>query len=241
MKKNKKNIIILFFIFYFLLFIFYCLYKQCNFLNIYEKLELKKETRNAYLLTCDENSDRAKFSNNILEKIGFNVNIIKCIKNENKVLSNKNSMIYIYELIANGNDDWGYVFEDDINILENIDIKEIIEYEKISDIFFYLGLCVIDSNNDKYSYLNKKKINNHDVTIIKGNIRGLHSIALSKYGAKELLSFLKNYEDFEYMDMILEKFSEKYPANVVRFDLEYKNTGHRGIFFQDREQFQTTI
>jgi hypothetical protein len=195
--------------------------------------------RNSYVLTCNTSSERTLFSKNILEKIGFNVNLIQCIPNENKVLSNKYSMIKIYETIANGPDEWAYVFEDDINILQDIDISEIIKYEKISNHFFYLGVCI--PNYNKYYLTNKIKINNHEVSIMKGGVRGLHAIAISKKGAIELLSFLQNYINYEYMDMILEKFSEKYPANVVRYDLQSYIYGHRGIFFQDRNKFPSSI
>jgi hypothetical protein len=67
--------------------------------------------RNAYLLTCNTNSPRAIFSKKILENIGFNVNLITCIPNDNKVLSNKISMQYIYKLIINSKDDYSYIFE----------------------------------------------------------------------------------------------------------------------------------
>jgi hypothetical protein len=240
MKNNKKFNIIKYFVIFILIVIFLFFIHIFFYSNKY-KIETFNETRNAYLLTCNENSERTKFSIDVLEKIGFNVIIIKCLFNENKVLSNKESMMSIYNLIINGQDDWAYVFEDDINILEDIKIEEIIKYEKISDMFFYLGLCVVDTNNPNYLYSNEEKINNNDVKIVKGNIRGLHSIGISKKGVNELLSFSNDYKDYEYMDMILEKFSEKYPANVVRFDLESYIPGHRGICFQDRDKFQSTI
>ena len=44
-----------------------------------------------------------------------------------------------------------------------------------------------------------------------------------------------------YMDMILEEFTLINPALVCRYDLESKRKGHRGIFFQDRCQFPSTI
>ena len=196
-------------------------------------------SRKAYLLTGDINSERCQFSKNILQKVGFQVILFHFIPHENKIISNKNSMIAIYELIANGNDEWVYVFEDDINILEDIKIDEIIQYESISKHFFYLGLCVCHDNNK--IYLNKNKINNNDVIIVKGKIRGLHAIGLSKNGAKELIEFTKNYNKYIYMDMVLEEFSILYPANVVRFDLESYIHGHRGVFFQDRQKFPSSI
>ena len=193
--------------------------------------------RISYVLTCDENTERSQFSKRVLEHVGFHVNFIKCIPDDNKVLSNKKSMLHIYEMVASGNEEWVYIFEDEINILEDIKLDEIIKYETISSIFFYLGVCCYNvlSRNKEH------KIENKDVTIVSGNVRGLHAIALSKDGANELLKYSQDYENTEYMDMILEKFSEKYPANVVRYDLESYIKGHRGIFFQDRLRFPSTI
>ena len=96
--------------------------------------------RNAYLLTCNPNSDRAIFSKSILEDIGFNVIFFQAIPHENPLLSHRQSMIQLYTIIANdvnsGDSDWSYVFEDDINKLDDIKLDEIIQYEAISDKFF---------------------------------------------------------------------------------------------------------
>lgn len=108
---------------------------------------------------------------------------------------------------------------------------------KISSRFFYLGLCNYDDTKVKE---NRIKINNNIVKIVSGGIRGLHAIALSKDGALELLQFADLLKE-RFMDVCLEEFSRKYPANVVRYDLESYIPGHRGIFFQDRNQFQSTI
>ena len=43
------------------------------------------------------------------------------------------------------------------------------------------------------------------------------------------------------MDMCLEDFVKKYPANVIRYDLESYIKGHRGIFYQDRRSFKSLI
>jgi hypothetical protein len=194
--------------------------------------------RKCYVLTCDSNSERSQFSEKVLEKVGFYVNFFQAIPNENKVLSNKNSMIAIYELIANGEDEWVYIFEDDINILEDIKIDEIIEYEKISNNLFYLGVCMYEVNSVNF---NKLFVKDYPVAIVKGSVRGLHSIALSKNGASELLKFSKHMKNYLYMDMILEQFTHLYPANVIRYDLESYIKGHRGVFFQDRKRFPSTI
>jgi len=194
------------------------------------------DTRDAYLLTCDPNSERAIFSENILKEIGFNVKFITCIPHKNNVLSNKISMQYIYKLVKNSHDEFSYIFEDDINVLEQIKLEEIIQYEKLSEMFFYLGLCEYKKNAN----LTENKINGHNVYSITGGIRGLHAIGLSKKGAEKLLEFSENNNEI-YMDVILEQFSLKYPSICVRYDLESYIYGHKGIIFQDRKRFASQI
>jgi hypothetical protein len=196
-------------------------------------------TRTAYILTTNKSSDRTLFSQSVLEKIGFTVVLVQHIPHEDKVLSNKISMQHIYELIINGDDEYAYVFEDDINVLEPININEIIEYEKISNMFFYLGACTYGRNwnqTRKHSCV----INNHPVYTMSGYVRGLHAVGFSKNGAKTFLEFSKASNQ-RYMDMILEEFSLIHPANIIRYDLESYIRGHRGILFQDRAKFPTTI
>jgi len=194
--------------------------------------------RVAYLLTTNKESDRTLFSKQILTQIGFNVVLVQHTPHSNPVISNKISMCHIYELIHNGTDEYAYVFEDDINILEYISLSEIIKYEPISDKFFYLGICEDRGNSTIKDTM--YSINSHRVLSISGNVRGLHAIGLSKNGAKELVEFA-NQSNFEYMDMILEEFSKKYPANIVRYDLQSYIYGHRGVIFQDRLKFPSTI
>jgi hypothetical protein len=195
--------------------------------------------RNSYLLTCDIHSKRAIFCKQILEYVGFNVILVKCIPHPNKVLSNKLSMIHIFNLIKENKDEWGYIFEDDINLLKDIKLKEIIQYESISKYMFYLGCCVIYGAN--HYMRNSETIYENPVVMVNGMVRGAHAYALSKEGVDKLLSFLENYENYEYMDMILEKFTEIYPANVIQYNLESYIRGHRGIFFQDRIKFPSSI
>lgn len=198
--------------------------------------------RTAYVLTVNENSERSQFTKQILETVGFYVKFIRCIPNKNKVLSNKYSMLYIYHLIANGPDNWAYVFEDDINILEQINVSEIIKYETLTNVFFYLGVCIPShfTKNNFFLYSNSI-INGKKVYGIKGSVGGLHAIGISKIGAKMLLSFSNKFRHFKYMDMILERFSQRHHAPVVRMDLESYIKGHRGIFFQDRNKFPSSI
>ena len=195
--------------------------------------------RTAYLLTTNAQSPRAVFSKKVLENIGFNVIIVAAILNRDKVLSNKISMMHIYNMIHQSHDEWAYVFEDDINVVEPIHIDKIIEYEKISQMFFYLGCCMM---NDGETLQNTGYVvNNKPVIQICGGVRGLHGIGISRHGAYKLLEFATNHKNL-YMDCILEDFSKLYPANIVRYDLVSPQIiGHRGVLFQDRQQFPSTI
>ena len=199
-------------------------------------------SRIGYLLTTNEESARYIFSKNLLEKIGFTVHCVKAIPHENKMLSNKLSMQYIYDKIQNSEEGFYYVFEDDINILDNITLDEIIEYEKISKKFFYLGVC---EYGGYLAFKSDIEIYGHEVYYKQGYAFGLHAIGINTNGAKELLEFSKKEEFHELylMDVILNKFCAFYnPAYVVRYDLEYSEVkGHKGIFFQDRNKFPSTI
>lgn len=195
-------------------------------------------SRNAYLLTCNLNSERTKFSKNILDKIGFNVILFKAIPHSNQLLSHKQSMISIYNIIANDlTNEWSYIFEDDINKLEDIKLDEIIEYEKISNNFFYLGICKYGDNTLCET---EHTINNHKVYSVSGCVRGLHGLAFSRIGMIDFINFLKNFS-LEYIDMILELYTLKNRANIVRADLESYISCHFGIIFQDRNKFQSII
>lgn len=196
--------------------------------------------RTAYLLTTDPLSEKAIFSKNILETIGFEVNFFLALKAITPLLSNRKSLYSIYSIIANGDDQWCYVFEDDINVLEEIKLDEIIEYENISDKFFYLGLCKYRDQEGITS--SGRFIKNKEIFTVSNYVRGKHAIGLSKQGASDILQLFNiPNEDFIYVDVILEYYLSLHPTNVVRYDLESYNSGHRGIIFQDRNKFESTV
>jgi len=195
-------------------------------------------TRKCYILTGNSDSYRAQFSKAVLEKIGFNVTFFIFFPNECRPLSNKISLHAIYELIANGHEEWVYVFEDDINTLQEITLNEIIEYEKISQDLFFLGVCMYDHYK---VYDTLFKVNNHAVVTVKGEVRGSHAVAFTKEGANKLLLFYETMTDCIHSDVITENFTKNHPGNVIRYDLESDIKGHRGIFFQDRNRFPSTI
>lgn len=203
----------------------------------------KQETsvRNAYVLTGDIYSKRYQFVSRLLSKIGFTVIPVIYIKHRNRVISNKNSMLAIYNIIfkSNSNINWSYVFEDDVNIIsKNLKLKDIIKYESISKNVFFLGMC----DADKKSWVKTSDvIDNHCVLQKRGGVRGLHAIGLSKKGAQSLFKFAKKSTG-SYMDVVLERFTLINSANVMRSDLISPcHGGHRGMFYQDRKAFASTI
>ena len=195
-------------------------------------------SRNAYLLTCDSNSERCLFSKKILEDIGFNVILYNAIPNNKHLISHKLSMMEIYKIIINDtSSEWSYVFEDDINVLENIKLDEIIQYENISTNFFYLGLC---KHGDNTITETEHIINGHKVYKISNCVFGLHALAFSRIGMLDFFNFI-NCFTIEIIDVILQLYTIKHPANVVRIDLESYIPGHLGIIFQDRKKFKSII
>jgi hypothetical protein len=194
--------------------------------------------RTAYVLTTNKTSERTLFVQGVLQTIGFQVELVQHISHPDLVVSNKISMLNIYNIIKNSEDDYSYVFEDDIDTLDSIRLEEIMEYETLAPMFFYLGVC-------KYNGTDGMKqlditINNHPVFHVCGNVRGLHAIGVSKKGAETLLE-MGRASGQRYMDIIVEELSYKYPALVVRYDLESYIPGHRGVFFQDRKRFESQI
>jgi len=148
------------------------------------------------------------------------------------------------------NDSYAYVFEDDINVMEPITLDEIVQYEALDTRWFYLGICEYSGSvPEKYTTCTYggssgkytgHVINNHPVRTVSGWFRGAHAYAVSREGAQEILDFSKSM-DHDYFDVHMEAFSVTHPVPVVRYDLDYNNTGHRGIFFQDRGRFSSTV
>ena len=71
-------------------------------------------------------------------------------------------------------------------------------------------------------------------------------LEFSDFGIKIPLNIARpflseNGKFVQTMDIILEEFSQIHHPNLLRYDLESYIEGHRGIFFQDRDKFPTTI
>lgn len=196
-----------------------------------------KPKRTAHVLSVDPASDRTQFSKNVLENIGFDVKIFESIPHKNKILSNRQSFQSIYEIIIQSGEEYSYVFEDDINILAPITLDEIIQYEAISEHLFFLGICEYGNKNVE---ITNHQINGSIVYRKAGKLRGAHAIGISKATTIELLELSKK-SNIGHMDMLLENLSERYPANIVRYDLESYISGHKGVIFQDRRRFPSII
>lgn len=194
--------------------------------------------RKAYLLTCDENSERAIFCKNLLTKIGFDVILFIAIPHENPILSNKLSFLEIYRLISIGDDEWVYVFEDDINIHYEPTLEEIVKYEQISNdkTFFYLGCCI----TSKLLMNGKILINDDNIGIMDGEQRGSHAMAFAKEKINDLYIYAKESLD-EDMDVIHDNYTKNNPTYIMRYDLESYIKGHIGTFYQDRKQFKSLL
>lgn len=210
--------------------------------NIFRDMKMHirdDERRRAYLLTLDTASERAQHASQLLVDIGLDVVVILAVPHEDKVLSNKRSLRSIYEKIVRSDDPWSYVFEDDIDTLEPIQKSELLEYEKISQTFFYLGCC-----GPSHVELSGHDINGHPVYHVEGgSVRGHHAVAFSHQGAQDFLDIFDKNENqsVRYADVLLEGFAQITHPPIVRYDLESYTEGHRGLFFQDRERFPSII
>lgn len=200
--------------------------------------------RHAYILCEHENTPRCIDSRKVLESIGFRVHCIPYIRHEDKIYSNKISMQHIYQMVIDSGEEWSYIFEDDINKIYDVKLVEIMEYESISDDLFYLGACFPENVINDYesgSYNSGKKIGDYDVRYVSDNCFGLHGVAFSKEGMKKFLEYSNTSFD-SVMDVTLKKFTSKHPANIVRFDLCSPHmSSHRGVIYQDRDKYPTTI
>ena len=202
---------------------------------------IKKENieRNAYVLTLDKNSERAKFSKNILEKIGFNVILFEAIKDEFPMRSHRKSMYAIYEkLLEEKEDKYFYVFEDDINTTIDITLSYLLEYEKLNENIYYLGCCY---NRGKFIKQNLK-INNEILCKIRGGVRGIHSLCMNRKGVEILKKIYDDNPKNYHMDVMLEKYTLENPLIVIGRNLKSPcNHGHFGIFYQDRGKFESQL
>lgn len=201
---------------------------------------MSNHKRTAYILAMDWNSDRAIFSRQVLKQMGFEdirhgeVTPSHCVGTSNRL-----SMFNIYDRILDSGDEWAYIFEDDINLVEPISLSEIIQYESISpDHFFYLGCCGLPGTDNIPHSKTSHSINGHQVyNLSPGIVRGSHAIGISKKCIDDVRK--KHYETgLVHMDEIYESVIKTHPAVGVRLDLiSPARPHHRGIVYQDRIKY----
>jgi hypothetical protein len=212
--------------------------------------------RNAYLLTTYKYQTKLNQATNVLNSVGFNLNIVEAIDKKqcknNPVFSHAQSFISILKKGVQEAEDWFYFFEDDIALIEPIELTEIIEYEKISDKMLYLG-CSLGSGKHVYNIkpegvVSGIKIRERDVYRVVGDIRCTHALGFSKTGATFLLDCIYNNidkcQENYAADLNLSQLiqTEKLKSFCVRFDLvSPQNKGHKGIFYQDRSVVRTEL
>ena len=202
---------------------------------------IKKESiqRNAYVLTVDENSERATLAKSVLERIGFNVILFEAIKDEFPMKSHRKSMYAIYEkIIEEEKNKYCYVFEDDINITKEVDLKYLTEYETTGEDIYYLGFCY----NKGKIIKQETKIHDEHLCRIRGGVRGIHSLCMTKRGAEILKGLYDSNPKMNHMDVLLEGYTKTNPLIIIGRNLRSPcHSGHFGIFYQDRKRFKSEL
>jgi len=191
--------------------------------------------RNAYVLAVDRNSREVYQTKSVLSHVGFNVILVDIIPHKDVAISNKLGMLSIYKTILETDEDWCYIFEDDINIVDDISIDEIIQYESISEHMFYLGCCTHPSTQ----YVETaNKIGNHDVYSVS-NVRCLTGLGVRRTSVPLLLNTIESNNQVKFLDELIGRvFTCNHPSNVVRrYTKAPDEPGHIGAFYQDRKTF----
>lgn len=191
-------------------------------------------SRTAYVVTMDAVSPQASFVTNLLRKTGFKVEHVKPILNTDLAIANKLTIQEIYKRIIKSGE-YGYIFEDDINVHEDVQVDEIMLYEQLSPRFFYLGVCTY-GDCEIAKKLRMETVKGKNVWVMTTGVRGLHAVGVSPIGASELLECSEK-DDEKYMDVIMEKYCEQNPTNSLRYEFESSVYGHRGLFYKDYDRF----
>jgi len=212
----------------------------------------KEQSRIAYLITVDPQSNRTQKSQNILSDAGFDVHLELSQRMESqfdKVLSNKNAQLSIYRrIIADKSRPWGYIFEDDLSLA--CKSQAVVTEEDCDPIDFsvehdILGEDGIERKHDLYVYLGVCGGIRQREELYCG--RCAHAYGLSREGAEKLIKFDKYFlvhpEGTHYMDVVMDNFCRKeggFPVSYANYTSPQVSE-HFGAFFQDRLSFPTLI
>ena len=214
------------------------------------RVQLSKNTiifssprRIAYVVTLNISSPRYLQTKNVLENFGFVVrNVAPQFigkSTREQTLSNKFALLQAVRFIKDGDDPWGYAFEDDLadHELSSWKISDLVKIEGQSDYFMYLGICM--GSPPKNSI---------------GCGRCAHAMGFSKKGATEVASFASQTyplletgrvpREEEYFDVINEAWCKEKGGFRIIGPLRKSargHDGHYGIFIQDRAKFRSQI
>ncbi|GMH58113.1 hypothetical protein TrRE_jg7732 [Triparma retinervis] len=183
----------------------------------------------------------------LLSDVGFNVEFVKpfdlgVVRAEHpsetteqiKVLSHRNTVVDILKKSTSSG--WTYIFEDDISPHAGVTLSTILALEVSSDLGFYLGVCVpheVDAVIPPPACTGDRCCG-----------RCAHAVALSREGRDEFLRYFDEVTHENYFDVIFEAFCANKGGGfkVYGWEMGYGNVeGHRGGFYQDRQQFETGI
>jgi hypothetical protein len=205
-----------------------------------------RKLRTAYVVSTNTSAPRFQQATEVLENFGFAVKVVEPDNlgstREQQTLSNKNAFVSAVRLISQGDEPWGYLFEDDIVMheksAENLDT--LVAAESHTTLFQYLGICPVDPHA-----VSRKMCG-----------RCAHAMGLSREGAMELLGIV-NCSDFNlgrdnstreeiYFDVIVDGWCQEHDGFLVfgpLYESKYGVTGagHVGTFLQDRSKFESEI
>jgi hypothetical protein len=166
--------------------------------------------------------------------------------------------IWTYEIpkySKNGELEWSFVFEDDVNFIEPSKVsllnyinalQELMEYPEIhlNHGVFYLGICGPTFTNQSHPLITKSS--NNSLLSYRGYGWCLHGMGLTTKRAKDFWTEISSYHPTT--DRVMDAYLREY---CIRSRTEYytlgsnlhwpPGTGHYGIAFQDRKRFSSGI
>jgi len=213
-------------------------------LNVSCVVSLSSAKRMAYVITLNTSSPRYLQTSSLLRGFGFHVTPVQPPyigeTRHLKTLSNKAALFTAVSAVSTGNDNWGYLFEDDVCMHELWDargLSEILQSEASSPYFQYLGVCSLEKPQRRMCG------------------RCAHAMGFSKIGAKEFLKFSQQLNHpllasgnspwkEPYFDIVAEGWCRQHAGFPVIGPLERSGRGevdHYGAFIQDRVRFDSEI
>jgi hypothetical protein len=218
-------------------------------------------TRTAYLTTADPNSVRARSSATLLQKIGFGVvfvevdaNVPARISKTKRLGKCKEASMKALQMVLDApGDAWGYIFQDDIALVDDTDpagaMEQIVKAETLTGLYNFLGVCgpvpwykLHDGKHYEHIALEK------EVKLEKEKARTcgkcFHAQGVSKRGAAELLK-IAAASPMRSIDTIVQGWCVR--EDVAGFDVvgmelrSPENRNHRGLFYQARTKFESII